>query len=180
MFYPRPSGHRPPLECGARVSYPVDRLIGFGYVIDANCFCSTALETPSHLFFSCPLAHSALSTSIQSIMFSYSFSCPSLVCRQVIFGFATRELRSLPKVFIYVLNVCKFFIWHACNDFRFQGVRPGAPQLIVKVRSRVGFHLSLLFKRCKSLRRRRIFHQRWGVAGIIDSVVDDRFVLSSS
>ena len=138
----------------------------------------TALETPSHLFFSSPLAQSALSW-LQSLMFSYSSTCPSLVCRHVLFGFAPGELRSLPKVFIYVLNVCKFFVWHARNDFRFQGVRPGAPQLIAKVRSRVGFHLSLLFKRYESLRRRRIFHRRWGAAGIIGSVVDDRFVLSS-
>jgi len=112
-------------------------------------------------------------------MFSYSSSCPSLVCRHVLFGFAPRELRSFPKVFIYVLNVCKFFIWHARNDFRFQGVRPGAPQLIAKVRSRVEFYLSLLFKRYKLLRRRRIFHRRWGAACTIGSVVDDHFVLSS-
>ena len=81
--------------------------------------------------------------------------------------------------FIYVLNVCKFFIWHARNDFRFQGVCPGAPQLIAKVHSRVGFHLSLLFKRYKSLGRKHIFHRWWDAAGIIGSVVDDRFVLSS-
>ena len=128
-------------------------------------------------FFPCPLAQSAVSW-LQSLMFSYSSSCPSLVCRHVLFGFAPRELRSLPKFFIYVLNVFKFFIWHARNDFRFQGVRPGASQLIAKVPSRVGFHLSM-FKRYKSLRRRRIFHRRWGAAGIIGPVVDDRFVLSS-
>ena len=134
--------------------------IGFGYVIDANCFCSTALETPCLLFFSCPLAQSALSW-LQSLMFSYSSSYPFLVCRHVLFRFAPRELRSFPKVFTYVLNVCKFLIWYACNDFRFQGVRPSAPQLIAKVLSRVGFHLSLLFnKRYKFLRRRRIIHRR--------------------
>ena len=86
----------------------------------------------------------------------------------------------MPKVFIYVLNVCKFFIWHARYEFRFEDVRPGAPQLITKVRFRAGFHLSLLFKRYKSLRRRRIFHRQWGAAGIIGSVVDGRLVLSSS
>ena len=160
------------------VLYTADRLIGFGNAIDATCFCSTALEMPPHLFFSCPLAQSALSL-LHSLMLSYSSSCPSLVCRHVLFGFAPCEFRSLPKVFIYDLNVCKFFIWHARNEFRFQGVRAGVPQLIAKVRSRVGFHLSLLFKRYKSLRRRRIFHRRWGAAGIIGSVVDDRFVLSS-
>ena len=103
--------------------YTADRLIGFGYTIDANCFCSTALKTPSHLFCSCPLAQSALSW-LQSLMFSYSSSYPFIVCRHVLFGFAPRELRSLPKVFTYVLNVCKFFIWHAFNDFCFQGSFP--------------------------------------------------------
>ena len=85
------------------VLYTADRLIGFGYDIDAPFFCNTALETPSHLFFSCPVAQSALYW-LQSLMFSYSSSCPSLVCRHVLFGFAARELRSLPNVFIYVLN----------------------------------------------------------------------------
>ena len=152
--------------------YTADHLIGFGYGIDATRFCGTVLETPSHLFFSCPLAQSVVSW-LQSLVFSYSSSCPS----HVLFGLAPRELRSLPKVFIYVLNVCKFFIWHARNDLRFQGARPGAPQLIAKVHSRVGFHLSLLFKRYKSLGRRHIFHRWWDAAGIIGSVVDDRFAL---
>ena len=88
--------------------YTADLLIGLVYAIDANCFCSTALENPSHMFFSCPLAQSALSW-LQSLMFSYSSSCPSLVCRHVLSGFAPHELRSLPKVFIHVLNVCNFF-----------------------------------------------------------------------
>ena len=51
------------------VLYTADHLIGSGYLIDATCFCSTALKTPSHLFFSCPLAQSALSW-LQSLMFS--------------------------------------------------------------------------------------------------------------
>ena len=104
---------RPVIDLSWKLAHSVlctaDRLIGFGYAIDATCFCSTALDTPSHLFFSCPLSQSALCW-LQSLMFSYSFSCPSLVCRHVLFSFAPRELRSLPKVFIYVLNVCKFFI----------------------------------------------------------------------
>ena len=158
--------------------YAADHLIGFGYAIGANCFCNVALEALSHLLFSCPLAQSALSW-LQALIFSYSSSCPSLVCRHVLFGFAPLELRSLPKVFIYNLNVCKFFIWHDCDDFRFQGVHPGAPQRITKVRSRVGLYHSLLFKPYKFLRRRRIFHRHWGAADIIGFVVDDRFVLSS-
>ena len=42
------------------VLYTTDRLIGFGYDIDAICFCNAALETPSHLFvLFCPPAQSA-------------------------------------------------------------------------------------------------------------------------
>ena len=157
--------------------YTADRLIGFGYTIDATCFCSTALDTPSHLFFFLPSRTKRpvlASVSYVLLLLLLPVSCLSSVCR-----FAPRGLRSFPKVIIYVLTVCKFFIWDARNDFRVQGFRLGAPQLIAKVRSRVGFHLSLLFKRYKSLRRRRMFRRRWGAAGIIGSVVDDRFVLSS-
>ena len=68
------------------VLYTADRLIGFSYAIDANFFCSTTLDTPFHLFSSCPLTQSALSW-LQSLMFSYSSSCLSLVCRHVLFGF---------------------------------------------------------------------------------------------
>ena len=57
------------------VLYTADRLIGFGYDVDATCFCNTSLETPSQLFFSCPLAQSALSW-LQSLMFSYSSFLP--------------------------------------------------------------------------------------------------------
>ena len=43
------------------VLYTADRLVGFGYSVDPSCFCRLASECPSHLFFSCPLAHSVLS-----------------------------------------------------------------------------------------------------------------------
>ena len=59
------------------------------------------------------------------------------MCRHVLFGFAPNELRSVPCVFVYLLNVCKFFIWLARNDFRFQDVRLGEPGVIAKVRARV-------------------------------------------
>ena len=150
--------------------YTADRLIGFGYDIDATCFYNTALETPSHLFF-LALLNKAPCPSLNLLC---SPTPPLARLLSVVMYCLV-----LPKVFLYVLNVCKFFIWYARNDFRFQGVCPGAPQLITKVHSRVGFHLSLLFKRYKSLRRKLIFHRQRGVAGIIGSVVDDRFVISS-
>ena len=159
------------------VLYTADRLIGFGYAIDANCFCGTALKTPSHLFFSCPLAQCALSW-LQSLMFSYFSSCPSLVCRHVLFGFAHCELRSLPKLFLCFQ--CLQIFHMACPLWLPLSGRPSrCASTYRRVYSIVGFHLSILFKRSKSLRRTRILYWRWGAAGINGSVVDDRFVLSS-
>lgn len=104
------------------VLYTADRLLGFGYSIDPLCFCNLAPECPSHLFFSCPFAQSVLSW-LQSLLFSFAPACPSLVCRHVLFGFNREELRSVPRIFVYLLNVCKYFIWLACNDFRFRDIR---------------------------------------------------------
>ena len=120
---------RPVLDLSWKVAhgvlYTADRLIGFGYSIDPLCLCGLAPECPSHLFFSCPLAQSVLSW-LQSLLSTFSSLCPPLTCRHVLFGFAPDELCSVPCVFVYILNVCKFFIWHARNDFRFRGVRSGA------------------------------------------------------
>ena len=158
------------------VLYTADRLLSFGYSYDPSCFCGHALESPSHLFFHCPLAQSVLSW-LQSLMFSFSPSCPSLLCRHVLFGFSPGELRRVPRVFVYVLCVCKYFIWLARNDFRFRGLRPGALLVIEKVKARVKFHLPLFFRRFKSSRRRRYFHRQWGADGVIGSVSDSRFSL---
>ncbi|XP_067045854.1 uncharacterized protein [Acropora muricata] len=159
------------------VLFTADRLIGFGYSIDPSCFCGLASECLPHLFFSCPLAQSALSW-LQSLMFRFSSLSPSLVCRHVLFGFSPDEVRSIPRIFVYMLNVCKFSIWKVRNDFRFRDVPPGACVVIEMVKSRVRFFLPLLFKRFKSPRRRRLFHRQWGASGVIGSVVDSRFFLS--
>ena len=60
--------------------------------------------------------------------------CPVIQCCQVLFGFNLDELRATPRVFVYLLNVCKFVIWHSWNDFRFHGVSPGATSAVIKVR----------------------------------------------
>ena len=86
------------------VNYTADRLLGFGYDVYSECFCGHYLECPSHLFFSCPLAHSVLSW-LQSLMFLFSPAPPSLVCCHVLFGFSMDELRSTQCVFVYILNV---------------------------------------------------------------------------
>ena len=54
------------------VLYTADRLVGFGYSVDPSCFCNSAPECPSHLFFSCPLTHSVLSW-LQSLFYVLIF-----------------------------------------------------------------------------------------------------------
>ena len=134
------------------------------------------LRCPSTCFFSCPLSQSVLSW-LQSLMFLSFSCCPSLTCHHVLFGFAPDELRIVPYVFVYMPNVCKYFIWHACNDFRFHDVQPGAIVVIEGVKSRVCFHLPLLFRRFKSSRHRRYFGRQWGARGIIGSVIGSRLVV---
>ena len=153
------------------VLYTADRLFSFGYSVPVVCFCGPVAETLQHLFFPCPLAQSVLSW-LQSLMFRFSPVSPSLVCRHVLFGFNADELRCVPRIFVYILNVCKYFIWRARNDFRFRDVQPGAASVIDCVKSRVNFHLPLFFKRFKSSRRRRYFHRQWGACGVVGSVVD--------
>ena len=102
-----------------------DRLVTFGYSYDPSCFCGHVLELPSHLFFDCPQAQSVLSW-LQSLMFSFSPLCPSLLCRHVLFGFSPDDLCHIPRIFVYVLCICKPFIWLARNNFCFCGLRPGA------------------------------------------------------
>ena len=158
------------------VLYTAARLASFGYDFNTSCFCGPASETLEHLFFHCPLAHSVLSW-LQSLMFIASPLAPSLLCRHALFGFDADELLVVPRIFVYILNVCKFFIWHARNDFRFRSVRPGALTVIENVKTRVRFHLPIHFKRFQSSRRRRFFHRQWGGRGAVASVVSNRLVL---
>ena len=158
------------------VLYTAARLASFGYDFNTSCFCGPVSETLEHLFFDCPLAYSVLSW-LQSLMFIASPLAPSLVCRHALFGFSSDELLVVPRIFVYILNVCKFFIWHARNDFRFRNVRPGAASVIESVKTRVRFHLPIHFKRFQSARKRRFFHRQWGGRGAVASVVSDRLVL---
>ena len=111
-------------------------------------------------------------------MFRFSSLSPSLLCRHVLFGFSRDEVRSIPRIFVYMFNVCKFSIWKVRKDFRFRDVPPGGLEVIEMVNSRVRFYLSLHFKRFKSSRRRRLFHRQWGASGVIGSLLDGRFFLS--
>ena len=158
------------------VLYTAARLSSFGYDYNLSCFCGPVSETLDHLFFHCPLAFSVLSW-LQSLMFRFSPRCPSLSCRHVLFGFNPDELLVVPRIFVYILNVCKFFIWHARNDYRFRDIRPGAAPVIENVIVRVRFHLPLFFKRFRSSRRRRYFHRQWGARGVICSVDGGRLLI---
>ena len=69
------------------------------------------------------------------------------------FGFSPSELRAVPRVFIDLLCLLKYFAWRAWNDFRFCDVRPGALPIIENTKARAEFHLVLFIKRFKSSRR---------------------------
>ena len=79
------------------VLYTADRLLGFSYSVDPLCFCGLALECPSHLFFSCPLAQSVLSW-LQSLLFSFSSLCLCIVCGHVLFQMSS----ILPPLFLFI------------------------------------------------------------------------------
>ena len=171
---------RPVIDLSWKVShgvlYTAERLSSFGYDISTVCFCSDPVESLQHLFFYCPLATSVLSW-VQSLLFSVSPLSPSILLRHVLFGFSDDELRVVPRLFVYLLNVSKFCIWVARNDSRFRNVRPSAIEVIERVKSRVRFHLPLFFRRFRSARRRRFFVRQWGARGVVASLVGDRLVV---
>ena len=166
---------RPVIDLAWKVShgvlYTAERLASFGYDLSTSCFCSDPMESLQHLFFYCPLAVSVFSW-VQSLMFLASPLCPTLLLRHVLFGFSSDELSVVPKVFCYLLNVSKFYIWVARNDFRFRGKHPSAVNVMERVKSRVRFYLPLFFRRFRSDRRRRFFVRQWGARGVVASVRD--------
>ena len=127
------------------VLYTVDRLLSFGYALDPASFCSSPLDTAHHLFYECPLAQSVLSW------------LQSLSLRHVLFGFSPDGLVSVPRIFAYLLNICKYFILLAQNDFRFRDTRLGAITVIGQVKARVAFYLPLYFKHFCSARHKLYF-----------------------
>ena len=94
---------------------------------------------------------------------------PVVLLRHVLFGFNLDEVRILPRVFVYILNLCKFGIWLARNDFRFRSLQPGAIPVIESVKERVKFHLTVFFKHQRTARRRRFLTRCWGANGVIAS-----------
>lgn len=159
------------------VLYTAQRLVSFGLPVPLPCFCGAPVESLEHLFFYCPLAQSVLSW-LQSLMFSFSPMCPVVLYRHALFGFSSDELRVTPRIFVYLLYVCKFLIWQSRNDFCFRDVRPGATSIIVQVKTCVRLHLPLFFKRFKSSRWKRYFHCQWGARGVVASVAAGQLTLN--
>lgn len=139
-------------------------------------FCSAPCESLRHLFFDCPLAVRVLSW-LQSLLFCSSPLSPTILARHVLFGFSSDELHVVPRVFVYLLNICKFCIWWARNDYRFRSVPPSAVEVMDRVKARLRFCLPLFFRRFSSDRRCRFFVRQWGARGYIASIVDGRLVL---
>ena len=77
------------------VLYTAQRLVSFGLSVPPSCFCGSPVKLLEHLFFYCPLAQRVLSW-LQSLLFSFSFMCPALLCRHVLFGFSSDELVVTP------------------------------------------------------------------------------------
>ena len=98
---------------------------------------------------------------------------PPLACRHVLFGFNRDELRVAPRGFECMLNVCKYFLRSAGNDYRFRHIAPSSGTVCAQVR----FHLPLGFKRFRSCRRRRYFVRQWGARGVVASIVDGNLLV---
>ena len=98
---------------------------------------------------------------------------PVLLLRHVLFGFNRDELRVLPRVFVYILNACKFCICLARNDFHFRSLQPCAIPVMESVKARVKFHLTAFSKHQRTARRRRFFTRCWGANGVIASFAGD-------
>lgn len=159
------------------VVYTAERLISFGLNVPAPCFCGHQLESLEHLFFDCPLAMSAWSW-VQSLMYPVSPVCPQLLSRHVLFGFSSDELRAVPRFFVYLINVCKFFLWLSRNDFRFRNIRPSAIGVIKSAKSRVRFYLPIFGARFMSSPHRRFFVRQWGARGRFASFANDKVVVT--
>ena len=159
------------------VLYAAQRLGSCGLPVPLSCFFGAPVESLEHLFFLCPLAQSVFSW-LQSLLFAFSPMCPVILCRHVLFGFNSDELRVTPRIFVYLLNLAKFLIWHSRNDFRFRGIHPGAAEVITKVKVRARFNIPLFFKAFRSSRRRWYFHRQWDARGVVVSVVDGRCLVN--
>ena len=147
------------------VLYTCDRLVKFGMnIADTSCFCTHPLETPEHLFFECNLMQELLLWA-QSIFLRVTPLSPSLQPRHMLFGYDSHERQVVPPVFSYLLNLLKYFVWLARNEYRFEDTLPVASVVKIKVAKRLNIHLRCYSKRFTNRRSRRFFNRSWNVLG---------------
>ena len=91
----------------------------------------------------------------------------------VVWFYFLDELRVVPRGFECMLNVCKYFLWPARNDYRFRHIAPTSGTVCAQVR----FHLPLGFTCFRSSRRRRYFVRQWGAHGVLASIIDGNLVV---
>ena len=111
------------------VLYTAQRLSSCGYDLSTASLCGHNMESLDHLFFYCPLASSVLSW-LQLLLFRAAPLAPPFVCHHALFGFSEDELCVVPLFLVYAINVGKFYIWMACNDFRFRDAPSSAIYVI--------------------------------------------------
>ena len=111
-------------------------------------------------------------------MFNLSFMCPVLLRRHVLFGFNSDALVATPCIFVYLLNLCKFFIWQSRNDLRFRNTRLGAVGCSGHRKGEVSLEISpsIFFRRFRSEHCRRYFHRQWCARGVVATVSDSYLV----
>lgn len=95
-----------------------------------------------------------------------------------LFRFSRDEMRCVPRVFAYLLNVCKYLVWVQRNDFRFLSVPPSPARLVAAIKARLRFYLPLFFKRFLSHRRRLFFVRQWAGNGIFGSISGPSLICS--
>ena len=112
------------------------------------------------IFFSSVLWLRAFLAGFSLLCFTLRLCFFCLLCH-VLLGFSASELAVVPRVFVYLLHLAKYFLWRAHNANRFRDVQPGALPLVEVIKARAKCHLYILFKRFRSSHRQRYF-QRLG------------------
>ena len=87
--------------------------------------------------------------------------------RHILFGFDPNESKTFSPVFMYLINVMKFVIWTARNDFRFRQVQPSAVGVLESLKARIRFYLSTYFKTLVSHKAKAKFIRLWSADGSI-------------
>ena len=119
----RPPRHRPALEVGTRCAVH-GAAPGILWTASSPCL----FLWSDHQISRSPLlllpVSPKCSVVVAIVVVQFLLMCPALLVRRVHFGFSSDELCVTPRVFVYLLNLCKFYIWQSRKDFRFRNVPP--------------------------------------------------------